>query len=422
MTTSFKIVLAACGLLMSGCSLVQTQAVPVQRVPHWMRGEPRANREPINMLSLRADPPEVYQLGPRDILGVYIPGILGTEEHQPPTHFAERSSEAPAFGFPIPIRDDGSLVLPFIPPVKIAGMTLSQAEKKVLDLYVDNEILVGKRTLVMLTLMRKRTNQILVVREDSGAAPTGGMLLVGPSKRGSVFSIDLPSDESDVMHALAQSGGLPGLDAQNEVIVFRGKFTDARQRECLLNEFSAVEEYLDPNSLMKTDKNIVRIPLRAGPGMPEPKWTEDDIRLQTGDVVFIETREREVFYTGGTLPGREIILPRDYDLDVLAAISLAGGSAATGVTASANAGMGGGGGGGGAGGIIPATQIIVVRRLPNGSTVPIRINLNRAIVNAHDRILIQPGDLVLLQYTPAELAGNIVLGTLSFNYFLNKIN
>ena len=42
-----------------------------------------------------------------------------------------------------------------------------------------------------------------------------------------------------------------------------------------------------------------------------------------GDIVFIETREREVYYTGGVLQGREIPLPRDYDLDVLAAISLA---------------------------------------------------------------------------------------------------
>lgn len=84
------------------------------------------------------------------------------------------------------------------------------------------------------------------------------------------------------------------------------------------------------------------------------------------------------------------------------------------------AGTGGGfGGGGGGSSVFPPTQIVVLRRLPNGSTIPIKINLNRALVDASQRILVQPGDYVLLQYTPIELAANYVLGSISFNYFLN---
>ncbi|MBL9093092.1 MAG: polysaccharide biosynthesis/export family protein [Planctomycetaceae bacterium] len=423
MKVSYALLLLGC-LVSGGCSLAQCKAVPVQRVPEWMLARPRALKEPINLLSLRADPPELYMLGPRDILGIFIPGALGDDKEQlPPTHFPEDSTMAPSMGYPIPVRDDGTLVLPMIDPIKVTGMTLTQVESEVRRRYIDSQIFANDNVKIVVTLMRKRTNQVLVVREDSGAAqPSAGGILVGPAKRGSVFAVDLPADESDVMHALAKSGGLPGLDAQNEVIILRGKFADATHRECLLQEMMRMNDYAGAQAWASPNADIVRIPLRAEPGMPQRKLSEDDIILKTGDVIFIETREREVFYTGGLLHGGEHPLPRDYDLDVLAAMSIAGHSAGTGVT-SGSLGRGGfGGGGGGSSGIIPATQIIVVRRLPNGGTVPIRINLNTAIVNSSERILIQPGDYIMLQYTPAELAANIVLGNVSFNYFLNNIN
>ena len=152
------------------------------------------------------------------------------------------------------------------------------------------------------------------------------------------------------------------------------------------------------------------------------RQTEDDIILNTGDIVFIETREREVYYTGGVLQGREIPLPRDYDLDVLAAISLAGGTVSAGFTQGSLSGGGGGGIGGGTGrSALPPTQIVVLRRLPNGSTIPIKISLNRAFVDPSQRILIQPGDYVMLQYTPAEVLANMILGSISFQYFINRI-
>ncbi len=45
--------------------------------------------------------------------------------------------------------------------------------------------------------------------------------------------------------------------------------------------------------------------------------------LKEGDVVYIESREAESFYTGGLLPGGESRFPRDNDLDVLGAMAFA---------------------------------------------------------------------------------------------------
>ena len=67
----------------------------------------------------------------------------------------------------------------------------------------------------------------------------------------------------------------------------------------------------------------MRIPLRLPPGQT-PTFKPEDIILESGDIVMIESREREVFYTGGLLGGGEYPLPRDYDLDVLGALAISG--------------------------------------------------------------------------------------------------
>ncbi|MGC3968311.1 MAG: polysaccharide biosynthesis/export family protein [Pirellulales bacterium] len=413
---------AVCGTAFSGCSSIALNGVPASRLPRWMLGEERASRQPINLIRLRQDPPAVYQLGPRDVLGIYIQGVLGSDEAPPEVHFPVDSKLPPALGYPIPIREDGTMALPLIPPVKISGMTLSQAEKEIRDTYLREGILVPGRDRILVTLMRKRTYQVVVVREDLGSSQAAqqGIIIAGPSKRGNAFTVDLPAYENDVMHALAQTGGLPGLDAKNEVLILRGTFADAQSRDGVINEMVNVGPYNGSDDWVRKNPNVVRIPLRAEPNRPLTQLTEDDIILNTGDVVFIESREREVFYTGGVLQGREIPLPRDYDLDVLAAISLAGGTVSSGVTQGSLSRSQFGGGGNGSS-VLPPTQIVVLRKLPNGSTIPIKINLNRALVDSTQRILVQPGDYVMLQYTPAELVANMILGSISFQYFINRI-
>jgi protein involved in polysaccharide export with SLBB domain len=406
----------------SGCSSLNFYGVPANRLPQWLLGTPRATQEPINLIRLRQDPPTVYQLGPRDILGIFIQGVLGREEEAPPVHFPQDGNTPPALGFPIPIREDGTLALPLLPEaVKVSGMTLGQAEAEVRQRYIDAGILIPGRDRIIVTMIRKRTYQVIVVREDLGAAQgTASVGITGPSKRGSAFTVDLEAYENDVMHALAETGGLPGLDAKNEVTILRGSFADAQSRAGLINEMVNCGPYNGPADLIKKNPNVVRIPLRAEPGRPATKLTEEDIILTTGDILFIETRERDVFYTGGQLAGREIPLPRDYDLDVLAAISLSGGAIGTGFTSGSLA-RGSAFGQNQGQSVIPATQITIIRKLPNGGSIPIRISLDRALVDPSQRILIQPGDYIILQYTPFEVVANVILSTFSFNYFVNRL-
>ncbi len=43
--------------------------------------------------------------------------------------------------------------------------------------------------------------------------------------------------------------------------------------------------------------------------------------------------------------------------------------------------------------------------MPNGTQVPIRVDLYRALRHPDERVLIQPGDYLLLQYTKLEACG-----------------
>jgi hypothetical protein len=84
-------------------------------------------------------------------------------------------------------------------------------------------------------------------------------------------------------------------------------------------------------------------------------------------------------------------------------------------------GGGGGGGGGGRGSVnCQPSEAIIVRELPCGSSIAMKVDLNRALENPSERVLIQPNDVVLVRYTLAEEVGNVLLNAFQINYLLGS--
>lgn len=420
---------AACclaGLLLvsgSGCTLFgYIQGIPANRVPGSLLARPKDDMQEISLSRLRQTPPEVYTLGPNDILGVYVETVLGNPEEAPPVHFPEDGEQAPSIGFPVPVGEDGTLALPLVPPLQVEGLTLTQATELVRKAYtIDKEILPEGRDRILMTLLRRRTERVFVVREEAGAASrlSGGAEVV---KRGSGFVLDLPEGENDLLHALNETGGLPGLDAKNEVIIIRGlDGFDGKEWDNLVAQIKSCRQPCSCPPDVPDPPNVTRIPLRFySDNVPE--FTEEDIILETGDIVMIESRDREVYYTGGVMGGGEFPLPRDRDLDVLGAIAIAGGPIGpTGAVLSQISRGGGGGGGGNRGGSgpLPPTDVIVIRELCDGSQVPIRVDLKRAYDDPRQRILIQPEDVVILRYKCSEETFNTIVSLLQFNFLFS---
>lgn len=420
-TALWGMLLLSIGL--SGCSSLYRQAVPASCVSPAVPAAPRSSREPIDFGLLAQDPPPVYLIAPRDVLGIYIEGILGARGESPPVHFSQPGEEnlPPSIGYPIPVREDGTISLPLVPPIRVTGLTMAQVEEEIRVAYtVRQQILPPGTARILVTLMKPRTYSVLVIREDRsmiGGLPsqsegTQGLLgeaTLGTTKFGATHLVELPAYQNDVLHALSKGGGLPGLDAVNEVMVLHGGFKTAEERDRYRNDPSWRRNW-------ENNPSVTRIPLRIGPNDPPLQLSQQDILLDDGDILYIKGREAEVFYTGGLLPGKQIPVPRDYDLDVLGAIAMAGGSvaAAPGGTGSQSVN-----GGRGVGSIFPPTRVIVLRTI-DGQQVPIKLNLKRALRNPDNRILIQPNDYVLLEYTDSELLLNLVLSTITLNYSLNR--
>jgi hypothetical protein len=97
-------------------------------------------------------------------------------------------------------------------------------------------------------------------------------------------------------------------------------------------------------------------------------------------------------------PGMHV-LPRDRDLDVVEAVALVRGPLINGAFGGSNLagnliqpGIGG-----------PSPSLLaVVRRTPGGGQVVIRVDLRRALREPQERLIVRPGDVLILQESPGE--------------------
>lgn len=405
------------------CSQHACDAIPANRMPCELLGESRSAKVPIDFSLLRQKPPEAYRLGVGDVVAIYVQDVLPpTRESLPlmqgtflpnPVYFpANGLVNTPAIGVPLTIAADGSLQLPLVEPLPIAGSTLQEAADAVKKAYTeDKKLLVAGREQVLMSLLRPRCSRVMVLRDDivgGEVARTVQRQEALLARRGTANAVDLPAFQNDVLNALLATGGLPGVDAYSDIWIIHGSAEDFEVTE------QAVKNGDAPGDVMKAygaKRHVVRIPLRAAPGEPLP-FTPEDVILESGDIVYIETRQTEFFYTGGLLQGGQIPLPRDYDLDVIGAIALANGSVAGphGFNGSNNLQFRSG-----PGNIIPATRVIILRTLPDGEQIKIRVDLNVAVNNPKERIRILPGDVVMLNYKPHEVVGNTLLNLVNFS-------
>lgn len=368
--------------------------------------------EKINFLTLRRTPPKEYILDGGDTLGIYVQGITGDKDTPPPVHFPADESMQPALGYPVPIRDDGYISLPLLPPVRLKGMTLGQAEARIREAYTkDRKILLEGSDKIIVTLMQRRTYNVLVIREDisdqSSFSVRSNETFIDDNNQGQTTSIDLAAYENDVLHALSETGGMPSESAKNEIVVIRGAMKDPEFDSGGIVQAIGAPPQAGSESQFLSGANVVRIPIESAPG-EIPRLTEEQITLEDGDVVYIEGRTREVFYTGGLLEGGRYPLPRDYEIDVIEAMSLAGGNSAT--TA--------GGQGIRGGGLLPATQLTVYRK-SGCNQCAIEVDLRCAFASPAERVIVQPGDMLVLEYRQKELVVNTVSQVFTFGGIFN---
>lgn len=523
---------ALCGafvgsLSFAGCAAFRPiDGIPARYVPDEVKAPARSGKKTIDLSLLSQTQPSVYHLDAGDVLAISIEGVMPRRDGElPPVNLSLQATDGslPALGYPVPVRADGTISLPMLhQAITVRGLTIQQAEDAVRRAYtVDRRILQSGNERVWVILHRPRQYRVLVIRQEGVEASTTsgqpGAVNLGALKRGTGRAVTLSAYKNDVLHALAETGGLPGLDAENTIYVLRSKRRGATtpgfaggspessgpgwsvgpapgipplpdsghslgtpqgavpvpptaapaqspqtrwvpmsaeadsQLATLGFDSSNTSSRVTPVAFQSgptghsigaapmlpapadwsagmpsmsapgnwsevsadswmghaatgdptlANQGVTKIPVRLSPG-EQTRFTERDILLEDGDIVFIESRDTEIFYTGGLLGGGQYTLPRDYDLDVLGAVAIA------------QAGQNAGGATRATGGItalnndvtISASQAVILRKMPNGSQVPIKVDLYRALRHPNERVLMQPGDYLLLQYTPWEACG-----------------
>jgi len=418
----------AVSLLLTGCASITNpvaNGIPVRILPDELLAETKENFEPVPLTLLRQRRPEHYLLGPRDTLGIYIEGILGNEETPPPVNIPSSPDLPPSIGYPFPVRGDGTISLPYVGAVQVAGLQIEEAEEKVVEAYRKKDILRVDDKRILVTLLRPRHFRILVLREDArqaqltlqrsslrGIGTTQSSLGGGRQAEGQI--LELPAYENDVLNALAKTGGLPGLESTQEVIIQRGFWDTQSDPTGDQRRYPTEADVLSGTA----DKQIIRIPLHTRPGEPLGFGAQDVI-LNNGDILVIRGRDPEFYYTGGILPSSQLPLPNDYDLTVIEALLRSQGALANGGINSGN--FNGALIGVGIGNPSPSL-LTILRKTPQGGQVTIRVDLNEAMRDPRENILVQAEDVLILQETPNESFSRYFTQVFQWNFTGRLIN
>ena len=353
-----------------------------------------------------------YKLDKGDTLGVFIESVLGEVNGMPPVQQpAPGSKLPPSMGFPTPVLHDGTISVPLVERVPVRGLTVPQVEQLLKKIYRegDNPI-ITKRSRVIVTLMRERTINVTVIREDQSQAAAdprfsrGGRrsaVAARSDRSGRVVNLQLPAGENDMLTAMMQSGGLPGVNAQESARVYRAQrppYPPVGQVN--LGGQSAFPRSGQPSVRYNSrGQRVDSIPLRATAGSSFA--SREQVRLNNGDIVRIGARPTEVYYTGGLLNAGEFLIPRDRQLSIMEAISLSGG-----IPQAQQQQFG-----------VPLQQpgqLRVLRR-NGGSQFTMRFDLRSGFSQRASQPPVRPGDYLILDFSPADRVRNI--GTGVFNTF-----
>ncbi len=426
--------LAAATLSASGCvsslserSLLRN-TIPAKQVTV-QSAQKRDSLAPIDFTRLRQTIPAEHLVGPRDVLGIYVEGVLDEENRLPSVNFVTTAGNvspglspfnSPSVGHPVTVEQNGTVMLPYIDALNVNNMTMGAVTIAVRDAYAKAKVLDPTNTRISVTLIRARTFHVIVMREDTAGTGVINRSVQILSQRGSGDAIELPAYKNDVLHALTATGGLPGEDASNDVLIFRRNASEEWDVPWNVMQQLAKGEMADLVSvdnecgcMINSDNcvNALRIPLKLPCGAALP-FTPQDIILNDGDVVYVAPRKRDYFIGAGLLLGGKYILPRDQDTDIFDAIAIANSSALgpagtnAGSTIFRN----------GPGNIVAPSRVIVIRQLSSGKQIKIDVDLRVATNDPGERLLILPGDVVMLRYRPGELVANTILNIINIGY------
>jgi polysaccharide export outer membrane protein len=339
-------IIATCAVSLTGCShdkMYKAASLPPQFEAPVVHSSQQLDFARLAKASIRSD-----LIHPGDILKVSI--STGLEEVQP-------------VSWELRVADDGTVTLPLVGPLQVAGMTTALADQAVRDASIQRGIYLHPQ--VAVHLLQRKTNRVTVM----GA-------VVEPGVHG------VPSAGSDVIAALAAAGGL--TEEADTVVEVRNP---GNQFSPTTRQVSYVDGAPPPQLGIRT----ATIDLAYAQTRPEMT----DLGLEDGSVVVVRKKPTRTVYVMGLVKnGGQHEIPPDRDLRVLDALALAGGRT-----------------------LEIADKVRIVRNDPRyADPIVIRASVREAKRNKAANVRLAPGDLITVEETPGTFAIETVRSFVRFGF------
>lgn len=303
----------------------------------------------INLVRLAAPAQPANTIAPGDVLDILIV-----------TDYRDRYIR------PIPVRvaDDGSATVPLVGPVMVAGFTLEDAERAIAAAAIERNIF--RNPLVTVTMNKQRTNRVTVV---------------GAVKKEGVY--ELPRSDSTLLGALVMAGNLSdNADSRIEIRRASGFPRGDRTAPQLPSVAGVPEASLTSyETAAGSGPRLLQVDLLSIGEQPS-----GDLHLDDGDVVIVNRRKPRTIFVSGLVnrPGRFELDPNE-DVRVLDAVAMAGSCSSP-----------------------LADQAYVIRQVPGGKAVKIKVSLRAAKNNPEVNIPLAAGDVVTVEETALTVGERLV--------------
>ncbi|MBL8815798.1 MAG: polysaccharide biosynthesis/export family protein [Planctomyces sp.] len=328
-------------LLLTGCT--GPNHFMAESLPENLRLASRSNPQEVNLTRLASANGRSDLIGPGDFLEVSIAAGL---------------SEDDQVRIPVRVSEDGTITLPNVGAIDLAGLAPEAAES-VIRMHTINK---GqyRNPVVTVEVKKARLNRIKVI----GAVREPGF-------------VELPPNGSDVVSAIAAAGGLAD-DAGENVEVKNPIQRNQNRPAVALADGSGIAPVSDTQvSGSESQLNVYTVNLISAETAGEGSYLVED-----GGVVHVERRDPAPISVIGLVksPG-PYEFPVGRDLFVLDAIALAGGISNQ-----------------------LADKVYVIRPLANSpDPAVIQVSLRTAKRSGKSNLRLGPGDVVSIEQTPSTV-------------------
>jgi len=255
------------------------------------------------------------------------------------------------------IADDGSVTVPLVGPVRVAGLEIPHAEKLIREASIQRGKFVDPNVSVIVE--EPRSHRVTVV----GAVEKPG-------------TYKLPASASDVLSAIVAAEGL-AKEAGTIVEVRHPPGWTSNRAPHQFGLASTGREQLIPVPPRTRQIDLEQIPVAGG----------EDYHLEDGATVMVMPRPTRYIHVIGLVnSANQFPMPDDTELRVLDAIAMAGNRT-----------------------LELADKVHVIRQLPGeAEPVVIQVSVREAKRNGAANVTLAPGDVVSVEETPVTF----VLGTI----------